>query len=82
MVVLESVNEEKEEILQKCKQHTCIHCMYYSCYCTLLCVCIDIIYCLLFYYNHCYPFSDLVKKTKEVLNQNIDNNYWSVVFLQ
>ena len=46
-------------------------------------VCVlTLFYCLLFYYNNCYPFSDLVKKTKEVLNQNIDNNYnWSVVFL-
>ena len=78
--MLESVNEQKEEILQKCKQHTCIcitaatiHCS--VCVLTLFTVCY-------FYYNNCYFLSDLVMKTKEVLNQNIDNNYLSVVFLQ
>ena len=78
--MLESVNEEKKEILQKCKQHTCIcitaatvHCS--VCVLTLFTVCY-------FYYNNCYFLSDLVMKTKEVLNQNIDNNYLSVVFLQ
>ena len=78
--MLESVNEEKEEILQNCKQYTCICITAATVHCSV-CV-LTLFYCLLFYYNNCYPFSDLVKKTKEVLNQNIDNNYnWSVVFL-
>lgn len=73
MGVLESVKEEKEEILQKCKQLTCVH-VSQLLLLSAVCVCVDIIlFVIIIIIIIVILLVIEEEKAKEVLKQSIDN---------